>query len=220
MKKRVFTKEHRKHLSEAQKKNPVRFWLGKKRSQETKDKIREKARIITTAAWREGRFKGTTGYHPSEKNRLATSRRATGNKYAEGYKHSPEAKRKIAEGNRGKTLSASAKLKISNANKGKFIGSKSCRWKGDAVKEKRDRTSFEISLWRKSVFERDNYTCIFCGARSGKNKKVVLNADHIKPFAYFPELRLAIDNGRTLCEPCHRKTDTYGGRAIKYGRLL
>ena len=44
-------------------------------------------------------------------------------------------------------------------------------------------------------------------------KKVYLYSDHIKPFAYFPELRLDIDNGWTLCEDCHKETETYGVRA-------
>ena len=44
--------------------------------------------------------------------------------------------------------------------------------------------------------------------------KLAYNADHIKPFAYFPELRFDINNGRTFCVPCHRNTDTYGRRAV------
>ena len=67
--------------------------------------------------------------------------------------------------------------------------------------------------WRKAVFERDNFECIWCGSTEN------LNADHIKPFAYFPELRFAIDNGRTLCKKCHRKTDTWGKGVYKYKTL-
>lgn len=73
------------------------------------------------------------------------------------------------------------------------------------------RSSPEYKLWRTAVFERDNYTCIWCGYKGS-----LLQADHIKPFAYYPELRFAIDNGRTLCVACHKTTDTYMGKAKKH----
>lgn len=105
-------------------------------------------------------------------------------------------------------------------NKGKeFLaikGEKNCNWKGGVSKTNYQdvRNSFEYRMWRISVFERDNYTCIWCGARCGKGKSVELCADHIKPFFLYPELRFAIDNGRTLCSECHRTTDTYGGSRL------
>lgn len=81
-------------------------------------------------------------------------------------------------------------------------------WKGGLTTENaKIRNSRAYKRWRKSVFERDKYTCVWCGQVGGS-----LEADHIKPFALHPELRLAISNGRTLCVPCHKKTDTYCGR--------
>ena len=75
------------------------------------------------------------------------------------------------------------------------------------------RCSLEYKLWREAVFARDKRKCIRCG--SNKN----IQADHIKPFAYYPELRFAIDNGRTLCLECHKTTDTYANNARKYKPL-
>lgn len=89
-------------------------------------------------------------------------------------------------------------------------GDKHYNWKGGLTPINfKIRNSLEYKLWREAVFERDDWTCLWCRQKGGN-----LNADHIKPFAYFPELRFAIDNGRTLCVDCHRKTDTWGGRKV------
>lgn len=82
---------------------------------------------------------------------------------------------------------------------------KSHLWKGGITPiNQKIRQSFEYRLWREAVFARDNWTCRFCGRKGCR-----LEADHIKQFAFYPELRFAIDNGRTLCKDCHKKTNTY-----------
>lgn len=88
-------------------------------------------------------------------------------------------------------------------------GDKSHRWKGGKTsKAMLVRNSKEYKEWRGKVFERDNYTCQECGIRGYK-----LNADHIKPFCLYPELVFDVDNGKTLCKPCHLKTPTWGYKA-------
>lgn len=92
----------------------------------------------------------------------------------------------------------------------RITGERNNNWKGGITEENHKlRNSIEYRLWRESVFARDSWTCQECG-QSGGN----LNADHIKPFALFPELRFAIDNGLTLCVPCHKKTPSYLNRWI------
>ena len=80
---------------------------------------------------------------------------------------------------------------------------------GFTPEHERVRKSKDYAIWRDAVFMRDDYTCQECEQRGG-----TLNADHIKPFALYPELRLAIDNGRTLCVKCHHNTSTHGYRKI------
>lgn len=96
-------------------------------------------------------------------------------------------------------------------------GPLSNNWRGGlTAKNRLERSRVEYRKWREAVFRRDNWMCVWCRARNGLGKTIKLNADHIKPFALYPDLRLDVDNGRTLCVPCHRKTDTYCGRIRTY----
>ena len=79
------------------------------------------------------------------------------------------------------------------------------RNQGKTTLNQKIRKSKEYKLWRNAVFERDDYTCQSCWTQGEE-----LQVDHIKPFALYPELRFAIDNGRTLCVGCHRQTGTWG----------
>ncbi len=82
-------------------------------------------------------------------------------------------------------------------------GSNHGNWKGGDINKLISPQA--LRLWRKLVFERDLYTCQLCGKYGG-----VLHADHIIPRWKAPHLIFVVTNGRTLCEPCHRDTDTYG----------
>lgn len=85
-------------------------------------------------------------------------------------------------------------------------GKDSSFWRGGITPiHLRIRESAKYKAWRKTVYKRDDFTCVWCGYKGDK-----LQADHIKPFAFFPELRFEVNNGRTLCVECHKKTDTYG----------
>lgn len=57
----------------------------------------------------------------------------------------------------------------------------------------------EIAIWRRDIFMRDNFACCMCHSVGGR-----LNAHHIKKFSDYPQLRLDINNGITLCVTCHR----------------
>ncbi len=100
----------------------------------------------------------------------------------------------------------------------------SYQWRdeGKRTDDKKVRQSAKYKAWRTLVFERDNYICVECGDHNyeGRGESLILHADHIKPFALFPELRFEVSNGRTLCVPCHKKTGTYGRGAIYRERCI
>lgn len=107
--------------------------------------------------------------------------------------------------------SEETKRKIGLKSKGRCAGEKHPNWKGGVSRNyKTGYYSTEYKQWRLGVFERDGYRCQGCGVVGG-----YLTAHHIKSFAKYPELRLEVDNGVTLCEECHKMTDNYKGRGRK-----
>ena len=62
----------------------------------------------------------------------------------------------------------------------------------------RDYNDPEYKKWRLAVYRRDKFKCKKCGSRRR------LQAHHIKSWAKFPQLRLSLLNGITLCNACHK----------------
>ena len=103
-------------------------------------------------------------------------------------------------------------------NRKRWAGKNNPNWKGGTTKLRdRIRNSKKYRRWRKSVFERDNYTCQKCKKRGGK-----LCVHHKKSFAdilakltknYFVIMRnnelWNRENGETQCIKCHKKTKNY-----------
>jgi 5-methylcytosine-specific restriction endonuclease McrA len=110
--------------------------------------------------------------------------------------------------------------KLTESHRQKLRGENSPRWKGGITPlYHKIRRLPEYSEWRKKVYSRDNYSCIWCFSKTER-----LEADHIKPFAIIIALNKisTVDkalkckelwnekNGRTLCKKCHKMTSSYG----------
>ncbi len=53
--------------------------------------------------------------------------------------------------------------------------------------------------WGLDCLDRDKWTCTECGS------KKTLHVHHRKQYRDYPQLRINVDNGVTLCQPCHKK---------------
>lgn len=174
-----------------------------KLSEESKKKHSQICKGAGVGKWMKGRkFSETT------RLKMSSARKGHPN-YLK--KQTEEARRKISNSmqgikNRlGTKHTAESRKKISEANRGE----KSHLWRGGITKINiLIRGTIEYRLWRESVFARDGWTCQKCGDNTGGN----LQAHHLKSFSKYKELRFAIDNGITLCENCHKTTDSFGRR--------
>lgn len=78
-------------------------------------------------------------------------------------------------------------------------GENASNWKGGITLENELlRRNSDYREWRKSVFERDGYTCQCCKEVGGN-----LRGHHILNWSSNKELRYDINNGITLCNKCH-----------------
>lgn len=83
-------------------------------------------------------------------------------------------------------------------------GKNASHWMGGKTPENLKIRNSTLALeWRKSIFERDGFTCQSCGQIGGD-----LQAHHLIPFAVDKDRRFDLNNGQTLCKTCHRKVHT------------
>lgn len=145
-----------------------------------------------------------------------------------GMKLPEEWRKKISLGSIGKKRSLETRKKMSEAFKGTKKpwakppikrGKDHYNWKGGRTSLKeRLRASQFYKNWRIAVFLRDGFQCVIC--KDGK----FIEADHypislqellnrykfLIPEEYFSCVEMwNINNGRTLCHECHRKTSNY-----------
>lgn len=144
-----------------------------------------------------------------------------------GRKHPEEVKKKIGKAHKGKIVSEKTKEKMrtsrsSEERSASVRGNKHPNWQGGKSSlHVKIRNTLEYKQWRKNCYNRDSYTCQICSIKGCK-----LNVDHIKAMSQIvvdnditsvEEALICkefwnLNNGRTLCVDCHKKTDTYGGK--------
>lgn len=99
-------------------------------------------------------------------------------------------------GNYRRRIYCSKKCAVRAAPPPILIGEDNPKYKGEEARRRQPRGGH--GTWRKQVLMRDKYTCQNCGI-----KDVPLHAHHVLSFEDFPDERNNIDNGLTLCIPCH-----------------
>jgi len=82
------------------------------------------------------------------------------------------------------------------------IGEIHHRWNPNLTDQERLHRDYyykaDNKKWVKAVFKRDDHTCQSCNVRGGK-----LEAHHIAGWATHKSERFNVENGVTLCKPCH-----------------
>lgn len=166
--------------------------------------------------------KHSLGRKDSDETRILKSKNSA--RYWLGKKRpspSPETRRKMSESLKGHLVSKGTRERMRNLMRGRF-GIEHPVWTDDKKHplHKAIRETFKYRSWRKNIFIRDNFMCVICrtsGYVEADHHPIrfsdILTKNEIKTMAQAlncEELWMA--GGRTLCRPCHLKTDTWGHR--------
>lgn len=102
-------------------------------------------------------------------------------------------------------------------------------WRGYKKSEGR-RRQHNLSLtpewiaWRRAIYMRDRHICVMCRKHRSQNRAHKYDPHHIIRKALRPDLMYDIDNGVTLCRPCHKKTfrneEAYAPQFMRYVQAL
>lgn len=93
---------------------------------------------------------------------------------------------------------------IREIRKQRMLGENNPMWRGGCSDKERRNSAYKS--WRIKVFNRDGFICQRCGYYNGcGEKRRDLHAHHIVRWIDSIELRYEVENGMTLCVPCHIK---------------
>lgn len=85
--------------------------------------------------------------------------------------------------------------------------SKSTTKRLKARSTKRSQVRKKLSEWSLAIRTRDakdgEHTCALCGRSTQSDSTVRLNAHHILPKKFFPDVQFEMWNGVSLCPKCH-----------------
>jgi hypothetical protein len=173
--KRKFRENHHRYWLGKKRPGMIGFWKGKKMSEEHKRKVSE-----NNARYWKGKKRGAR----SEE---------TKRKISETFKKK-HINKGVSPWNKGKKLTEEHKTKISKGNKGKN------HWNWQGWKSLEPYSIDWTETLKRSIRERDKYTCQLCGKLQGD---IAFSVHHID----YNKENCNPDNLITLCRSCHQKTN-------------
>lgn len=203
----------------------VGYWHGKKRSQNTKDKIREKTKIITQNRWDSGEFKGSAGYKHTPEARIKLSKNNA--KHWLNKKRPPISQKHkdiLSKVHTGRKFSQETKDKLSQSlrngykngrvawSKGKGMSKEESNWlknKRNRIKKILNKNGSYHTFGEWELLKRQyNFICPCC---MKSEPTIKLTEDHIIPLSVGGVD--TIDNIQPLCKSCNCRKHT---KIIKY----